>query len=204
VTVSLASPFPVDLTVTLTAASVPDSGVPDPSVGFPSGTTTTITIPAGALSGSTDVPVSTGSVAGQVVITATRIVGAGVDVTPSPAPRTSIRIAAGPVVIVSITAARNATGFSATIVGYVTDRSAATANFTFTGTNLGTTTLSVPVDTLFTGYFGGSTPTSAPYGGQFTYVQQFTVNGSSSAVTSLGASITSRLGTSNSVTATVN
>jgi hypothetical protein len=204
VTVSLASPFPVDLIVTLTAASVPDSGVPDPSVGFPAGPTTTITIPAGSLNGATDVPVQTGSVAGQVVITATKITAAGSDVTPSPAPKTSIRIAAAPVVIVSMTVVRTATGFTATIVGYVTDRSATIANFTFTGTNLGTTTLAVPVDTVFTGYFGGATPPSAPFGGQFTYVQQFTVNGSTTAVASIGASITGRLGASNSVTATVN
>ena len=51
---------------------------------------------------------------------------------------------------------------------------------------------------------GGNTPPSAPYGGQFSYVQQFTVNGSNTAITSVAVTLTNKVGTSNSLSATLN
>jgi len=204
VTVSLATPYPVDVLATLTLTSKPDSGPPDPAVVFVTGgTTATITIPAGSLNGATDVGVQTGSVAGTITITA-KLTASGSDVTPSPAPNTTIRVAAAAPVLTSVTATRTATGFTVTIAGYVTDREVTTGNFTFSGTNLGTTSLTVPVDAVFAVYFGGTSPPSAPYGGQFSYAQQFTVTGSNTAITSVTVTLTNKIGTSNSLSANLN
>jgi hypothetical protein len=204
ITVSLASPYPVDVLVALTLTSQPASGPGDPAVVFSTGsTTTTITIPAGSLNGATDVGVQTGTVAGTITITAKLTVG-GTDVTPSPAPNRSMQVVAAAPVLTSVTATRTSSGFTVTIVGYVTDREISTGNFNFTGANLGTTNLSVPADTIFATWFGGNTPPSAPYGGQFSYVQQFTVNGSNTAITSVAVTLTNKVGTSNSLSATLN
>jgi hypothetical protein len=202
--VSISNTFPVDILVTLTLTFQADSGPPDPAVTFPSGATTaTVTIPAGSLSGATDVPFQTGTVAGTITITA-KLTALGTDVTPSPPPSRSTRVAAAAPVIVSATATRNATGFAVTIVGYVTDREMTTAAFTFNGTNLGTNALTIPTDMVFSPYLGGNSPPSAPYGTQFTYMQQFLVNGSNTAITSVVITLNNRIGASNVVTVTLN
>jgi hypothetical protein len=205
ITVSLGTPYPVDVLATLNLASQPGSpGPPDPAVAFlTGGTTATIVIPAGSLNGATDVGIQTGSVAGTITITA-KLSAAGADVTPSPAPTRVVTIAAGAPVLVSVTATRTATGFTVTIVGYVTDREMVTGNYTFNGTNLGTTSLAVPLDALFTSWFGGSQPPSAAFGGQFTYTQQFVVNGSNTAITSVAVTLANKVGTSNTITTTLN
>jgi hypothetical protein len=204
VSVSLASPFPLDVLATLTLTSQPDSGPVDPAVAFVNGgSTATIIIPAGSLNGLTDVAFQTGTVAGTITITA-KLTASGTDVTPSPAPKTTTRIAAAAPVLVTVTATRTSTGFTVNIVGYVTDREATTGNNTFSGSNLGTTSLAVPVDTLFAGWFGGNTPPSTAFGGQFGYSQQFVVNGSNTSITSVTVTLTNKVGTSNSITATLN
>jgi hypothetical protein len=147
--------------------------------------------------------VQTGTVSGTITVTA-KLSALGTDVTPSPAPTTTIRISPSAPVLTSVTATRTSTGFTVTIVGYVTDREATTGNFTFNGTNLGTTSLTVAVDPVFAAYFGGASPPSAPFGGQFSYAQQFAANGSNTAITSVGVTLTNKIGASNSVTATLN
>ena len=204
VSVSLASPFPVDVQVTLTISEQADSGPPDPAVVFAGGAnTTTITVPAGSLSGSTDAPFQSGTVAGNIIFTATRITGAGTDLTPSPAPSRSIRIAPAAPVIVSMTAARTSSGITVTIVGYVTDREIGSGNFGFVGNNLGTSSLTVPLGSTFSPYLSGSNPPSAQFGTQFTYTQTFLTT-NPSAVTQISASLANNVGTSNQVTANVN
>jgi len=205
--VTLGSSFPLDVVVTLTLTFAPDSGADDPTIQFSTGgRTARITVPAGATTGATDVGVQTGTVAGVITVTA-QLQTNGQDVTPSPAPRTTTRIAAGPPVIVpgTLTAVRNATGFTITLTGYVTDREMTQANFQFTaanGSNLQTTTLTVPIDGMFAQYFSsaGATPT----GSQFTYTQSFTVTGSPQAVVSVTVTLVNRIGQSAPASATVN
>ena len=204
VTVSLSTPYPVDVLATLTLSSKPDTGPVDPAVAFVTGgTTATIIIPAGSLNGATDVGVQTGSVANTITITA-KLTASGTDVTPAPPPTTTIRIAPAAPVLTGVTATRTATGFTVTITGYVTDREVTSGSFTFGGSNLGTNSLTVALDTTFAAYFGGTSPPSAPYGGQFSYAQQFTVSGSNAAITSVTVTLTNKIGTSNSLTATLN
>jgi hypothetical protein len=205
--VTLGSTFPVDVVVTLTLTFAPDSGADDPTIQFSSGGRTAhITVPAGATNGATDVGVQTGSVAGLITITA-QMQAAGQDVTPSPAPVLTIRIAATAPVIVpgTLTAVRNSTGFTVTLTGYATDRELTQAIFQFTaaaGSTLQTTSMTVTIDTLFAGYFSGGS--AAPFGSQFTYTQPFTVTGSTQTIASVTVTLVNKIGQSAAVTATLN
>jgi hypothetical protein len=90
-------------------------------------------------------------------------------------------------------------------VGYVTDREVTQVIFTFnaaTGSTLQTTSLTVPVDTLFAAYFGGSSAT--PFGGQFTFTQPFTVNGNNQSIASVTVTMVNKIGQSTPVTVNLN
>jgi hypothetical protein len=205
--IALGGSYPLDVVVTLTLAFTPDSGADDPTIQFSSGgRTARITVPAGATAGAADVGVQTGSVAGLIAITA-QLQAGGLDVTPSPAPRRTIRIAAlAPVIVPStLTAVRNTTGFTVTLTGYATDRELTQAVFAFAGapgSNLQTTTLTVPVNALFAPYFAGTA--AAPFGSQFAYTQPFTVTGSTQAIVSVTVTLVNLVGQSVPVTATLN
>jgi len=205
--VTLGSGYPVDVVVTLTLTFTPDSGGDDPTIQFSSGGRTAhIIVPAGALTGATDVGVQTGTVAGLITITA-QLQASQQDVTPSPVPRRTIRIATAAPVIVpgTLTAVRNGIGFRVTLTGYVTDRELTQAIFVFTaaaGSSLQTTTLTVPLDAMFAAYFGGAS--AAPFGSQFTYTQPFTVTGSAQSIASVTVTLVNRIGQSTQVTATLN
>lgn len=204
-TVSLGTPYPVDVIVTLTLTFAPDSGADDPAIQFSTGgRTVRITIPAGATSGATDVGIQTGTVAGVITVTS-QLQASGVDVTPSPAPRQTVRIAPGVPVLTTVTGVRTSTGFTITITGFVTSREMTQAVFQFNpaaGTNLQTTSLTVPLDAVFAAYFGSTAAT--PFGGQFTFTQPFTVNGNVQGVASITVTLTNRVGTSAAGTATLN
>lgn len=204
-TVSLGAAYPVDVIVTLTLTFAPDSGADDPAIQFSTGgRTVRITIPAGATAGATDVGIQTGTVAGVITVTS-QLQASGVDVTPSPAPRQTVRIAAGVPVLTTVTGARNSTGFTITITGFVTSREMTQAVFQFNpaaGTNLQTTSLTVPLDAIFAAYFGSSA--AAPFGGQFTFTQPFTVNGNVQGIASVTVTLTNRVGTSAPGTVTLN
>lgn len=193
--VTLGSPYPVSVTVTLTLAF---TGA-DPAVQFSTGgTTATITVPAGQTTGLTTVGVQTGTVAGTITITA-RLQAGSQDITPTPAPSSTITVPATAPAISSITATRNSTGFTVAIVGYSSTLAITTANFTFNGTNLGTTSLSVPVNTIFASWYGSAA--AGQYGSNFTYTQPFNTSSSSQAVTSVAVTLVNGVGTSASMSA---
>jgi hypothetical protein len=187
--VSIGSPYPADVTVNLTLSF---SGT-DPAVQFATGgTAATLTIPAGQTASPNSIGVQTGTVAGTVTITAQLAAGSQ-NITPSPAPTRTITIPASAPVISSVTATRNGSGFTVAITGYSSPRSLATANFTFSGTNLGTTTLSIPVDTIFTSWYQSSS--SSQYGSNFSYTQPFNTS-NPQAVTSVSVTLVNASGTS--------
>jgi len=102
----------------------------------------------------------------------------------------------------SVAAVRNATGFTVTLSGYVTDREMTQAIFTFSGSNLTTTTLTVSIDAMFAQYF--ASPGAAATGSQFTFTQPFTVSGSTQSITSVTVTLVNRIGQSAPVTVNVN
>ena len=192
------------VTVTLTLAFAPTSGVDDPAVQFSSGgRTATISVPAGQTAGATNVGVQAGTVAGNITITA-QMTAAGQNVTPTPAPSRTIQVPASVPVISSVTAAASTGGFTVTIVGFSNTRDMSQAVFSFTaasGVNLQTSQATVAVGSAFSQWFGSAA--AAPYGGQFTLTQAFTVSGTQPAVSSVSVTLANSVGTSAAMSATV-
>jgi hypothetical protein len=205
VSVTIGNAYPVDIAVTLTLAFTADAGGDDPAVQFASGgRTATITIPAGSTSSPTNVGLQFGTVAGTITITA-KFTAATQDVTPTPIPKQTIRInSTAPVIVPPITATRTSNGFTVTIVGYSPTRQLTQATFQLTaasGSTLSSSTVTIPVDSLFTAWYQNSA--SAQYGSQFTYTQPFTISGSPQAVASVSVTLTNSVGTSQSASATL-
>jgi len=136
----------VEVIVSLSLTFTPDSGADDPAIQFSTGgRTARITIPAGSTNGVTDVGIQTGTVAGLIAITS-QLQATGTDVTPSPAPRQTIRVNPAAPVLTQVTGVRTSTGFNITITGFVTTREITQATFQFNaapGSNLQTTSLTV-------------------------------------------------------------
>ena len=202
VTVGLGSAFPADVTVDLTMTFAPDSGPDDPAVQFSTGgRTARETIPAGSTTSPTNVGVQTGTVAGLITITA-HLTAAGQNITGTPIPSWTIRVNATAPVISSVTAARNSTGFTVTVIGFASSREITQAVFQFTasaGTTLQTTSVTVPADTLFSQWYQSAA--SGPFGSQFTYTQPFNVSGGAQSIVSVSITLVSKAGTSNAVSA---
>ena len=203
--VTFSAPYPVDVTVQLTLTFAPAAGADDPNIQFSSGgRTASVTIPAGATTSLTTVGVQTGTVAGVITITAQLIAANGADITPSPAPTRNISIAPAAPTISAVTAATTSTGFTVTISGFDPTRAVTQATFTFApaaGSNLQTTTVTLPVQTLFTAWY--QNPASAQYGSQFSFTIPFTVSGNVSGITSVTVTLTNATGTSGASTATL-
>ena len=93
------------------------------------GRTASFRVPAGttqAVFNSSTIGVQTGTVAGTITVT-TRILAAGVDITSTPAPSRTIRIAKASPVITSATLARTSSGFDLVVIGYSTPREVTSA-----------------------------------------------------------------------------
>jgi len=204
---NLGTAFPVNLTGTVTLTFVPDSGADDPAVQFTSGgRSAPFSMTAGdpnARFGIVPVGVQTGTVAGAITLTVKLLAGT-VDVTPSPVPTITIRIAKAAPVLRTVTVTRTAAGFDVTIVGYVTTRDITTAQFHFTsaaGANVQAVDFTQQLAPVFTTWFQSAA--SQPFGSQFTLAQPFTISGSATAVTNVTVTMSNSVGTSNAITATI-
>ncbi len=202
VQVGMASAYPLPVTATLTLVFTPDSGADDPAVQFSTGgRTAVIEIPAGVTTPVGGVALQTGTVAGTITISV-RLSAAGQDITPTPVPQQITRIPAAAPTISSVTAIRNASGFTVTVIGFATPRQVTQANFQFaaaSGTTLQTASLAVPVTSLFSAWYGSAA--AAAFGSQFSFVQPFTVTGNVQGVASVTVTLTNAQGTSAAVTA---
>jgi|GEM_PF-4057485 len=206
VTISLAQGYPVPISGQLVITFSPNAaGAPDdPMIQFatggtcsnfngPAGRCVAFTIPANATAAqfsgnAAQIALQTGTVAGNINLTATFSAG-GTDVTPAPAPAGSLTIARSAPVIQSVTATRSGATLQLVIIAFATSREVNTVRVQFNpaaGANLQTTTLSVDVGSLFTGWFNSSA--AAPFGSLFKLTLPFTVQGDPGAVT--GASVT--------------
>jgi len=200
--VQLGSAYSLDISGTVTLTFAPDSGLPnDPMIVFSNGTRTLdFTIAAG----STLSPASlqTGTVAGRIDLTITRLVAAGQSILPSPAPVRSIQVARAAPKINSVQVVRTSGGFNVLVTGYSTPRQVTQATFSFTGasgSNLQTTQLTVSLDSAFTTWYGGTT--SAQFGSGFLYTQPFQVSGNTSAIASVSVTLSNATGSSSPVSA---
>ncbi len=200
--ITLDASYPVDITVNLTLTFAPLSGPDDPNIQFATGgRTAQIIIKAGSTASATNVAVQTGTVAGTITITA-QLLAAGQDITPTPAPTRTIVIPPSAPVITSVTAVRNAAGFTVTVIGYSTTRSVTQAGFQFSaaaGSSVQTTSVTIPATTIFTTWYQNSS--SAQYGSQFSFTQPFTVQGSAQSVASVSVMLTNANGSSSAASA---
>jgi Abnormal spindle-like microcephaly-assoc'd, ASPM-SPD-2-Hydin len=208
--VHLSAPYSVDLTGTVQLTFVTNAFTSDPTVQFSTGGQNVgFRIPAGSVdaifqSGGTTVGFQAGTVAGVITLTPA-FQAAQVDVTPLPAVKKTVTVAASAPVVRNVQIAnRTATTFDVQITGLSTPRSVTAINLTFGGApggNLQTTSISVNADAAFTAWY--QTAASQAVGSQFTVTLTITVNGSLSAVQSVSASLTNSSGTSNSMTASL-
>ncbi len=193
--IALSDKYPLEITGQATLTFTPDIGADDPAVQFTTGgRTASFLVPVGA----TQAPFSlqTGTVAGTITVT-TRILAAGLDITPTPAPSTTIRIAKAAPVITSIGLTRTGSGFDLVVVGYSTPRDMTSATVGLTaspGTELSASQFTISLTGVFTTWYQAAS--SATYGSQFRLRIPFTVQNVSNAVSSLSVSLANSQGAS--------
>lgn len=203
-TIKLGSAYPLPVTGNIVLKFTPAQGLPnDPSVLFDNGNTTVpFTIDKNAIQATVPVNFQTGSVTGDLVVSVENLTAAGQAIGANPAGSHTTHVNADAPVIKSFTLSRAAGALTATIVGYASSGQVATANFQFTpatGANLQTTQVSVPVQTIFTSWYQSSQ--ASQYGSNFTYTQQFQVQGDPTTIASVTVTLTNQQGTSQPVTA---
>jgi hypothetical protein len=198
--VTLANPYPVDISGQLLLTFSPDTGPTDQTIQFASGgNTASFTVPAGttAAIGGSPLALQTGTVSGTLTISV-RLQAGGVDITPSPAPSVSTQIAAAAPVIANLQfTVTGSSTLNIVVTGYATSREVTQAVFTFSavaGQTLQTaaTSITVDVSSLFDGWFQNTA--SAQFGTQFIFTQPFTIQGSASAVIPVSVTLVNRIG----------
>jgi hypothetical protein len=207
--IAIPSAYPLAITGTVTLTFTPDSPSPDGQevVFTTGGRTVSFTVPANTtqavFSGATPA-VQTGTVSGTITLTL-KLTAAGIDVTPSPAPSTTLKIAKSAPVIKSATVTRTSAGFNLVVVGYATSREMVSAAVTFTaasGVTLSSGSATVSLSSAFTTWYAD--PTSAAYGSNFSLTMPFTIaNATSTApLTSVSVVLTNAVGGSTTASAT--
>jgi len=143
----------------------------------------------------------TGTVAGLATMRSTVSLN-GADVTPTPAPVSTVRIEAAPPVITRLDAVRTSAGFELSIYGFATSRQVTQARVTLTaasGFTLAGTQFTVDLATLFASYYGS--PASVPFGSQFKVVLPFALS-DPLGVASVSVTLVNALGSSAPASAT--
>lgn len=206
VTISTGSPFPggdIAGTARITFTSDAAVNADDPAIQFATGgRTATFRIPAGtteAVFTTANQAIQTGTVAGTITLAVTLESG-GVDVPCNDCQLTrTIRIPRSAPVIRGVRIVATGSGFNLEVTGFSTSREITQATFRFTGSNLGTTEVTVPVGPVFLQWYQSGQ--SAQFGSQFLLTQPFTVAGSTADITSVQVTLTNAVGTSQPATA---
>ncbi len=196
----LGQAYPVTINGTVNLTFAADRGADDAAVQFSNGARSMpFTIPAGQLDadfGSILAALQTGTVAGTITLTAS-ISADQQDLTPSPAPQHTIRIASIAPVISKLELNRVSGGFELIVTGYSTPRQVTSAIVKFTpasGSSLATSDFTISVENLFLTYYSGAA--SAPYGSQFRLVIPFFVPQGLTGIASASVTLTNPIGTS--------
>jgi hypothetical protein len=195
----LAAPYDLPITGQLMLNFAPEAGAGDPAVQFSTGgRTVNFRIPAGSTEAEFSTPsigLQTGTVAGTISLLALlRTENAALTATPVAVH--SIRIDRTAPVVTSTSYTRTSTGIEIKVTGYSNSREVTQATFRFRaapGNSLTTSDITVPLEEPFGRWFRD--PEAAPYGGQFTFTQQFTIQGDPNAVTPVSVALTNRSGT---------
>ncbi len=210
---SLSAPYAVNLQGTLTISTATNSYATDPAVQFSSGgTKVAFTIPAGTLQavfplGSTQIAFQTGTVAEQIVITASFATAAGQDVTPASPTQLQIDIPLqAPTLLSTSVGSLSTTGFTLAVTGFTTTRSLTALTVQFpapSGATLATSVFKIDVSASALLWF--ETSLSQSLGGLFSVQIPFTVSGASAGssltqlIAGVSVSASNEIGTSNSI-----
>jgi hypothetical protein len=207
--ITIPSAYPLAITGTVTLTFAPDSPSPDGGevVFTTGGRTVSFTVAANttqvAFSGATPA-VQTGTVSGTITLTLD-LKAAGIDITPTPAPSTTIVVPkSAPKISTASVTGVTSSGFNLVVVGYATSRDMASATVTFTaasGVTLGSTSATVSLTSAFTTWYQSTA--SAAYGSNFSLTIPFTIaNGTGTApLASVSVMLTNSQGNSTTVSA---
>jgi hypothetical protein len=200
---AIGTPYPVDLTGKLNLSFVSESFADDPAIQFASGgRTVDFRIPANTReaifgAGARQLQFQTGTVAGQIVLSASFAIG-GVDITPVPVPSRAMMIQPSAPSIRSVqVGTRTATSFELLVTGYSTSRTVNQMNFEFTaapGFNLATRSVSADVQAAFSSWYQSAN--SRNFGSQFTAAIRVDVAGDVNALQSVSITASNGIGTS--------
>ena len=205
--ISLASPYPADITGTVSLSFKPSgsNGVDDPSVQFSSGgRSATFTIPANATQatfGGSQLAIQAGSVMGTVSLAIVSLQSAGSSLSVPTGPPQTSTISAAPPVISNLSLVHVQNGIQLQLVGVSDTRDLTRATVTFQpapGSALQTGQLTVALADVATAWFQGSG--SAAFGGQFALTLPFTFQGDVS-LSSVSIVLTNSSGDSSSASA---
>jgi hypothetical protein len=209
VSISLANPFPVPITGTVSLSFVPSgpNAMDDPSVQFSTGgRSATFTIAANASQATFGVPqfaLQSGSVAGAITLSIGLLQadGAPVDLPSGSSQTITATVAAGPPVARTLSVVHTQNGVQLQIVGLSNTRELKQAAVTFqaaAGSSLTNSQVIVPLADVANGWF--QTADSASFGGQFTLTLPFTFQGDVS-LSSISVVLSNASGDSLSVSA---
>jgi hypothetical protein len=193
----LSAPYSLPLNGELSLTFAPDAGSGDPAVQFSSGgRRVTFQIPAGSTQAEFAAPLGlqTGTVAGVITLAA-QLQTQGVTLTPTPLNVRTVRVERTAPVIRSATFTRTGSRIEVNITGYSNSRDITQAVFRFNaspGNSLTTSEVTIPVEEAFGLWFGDAA--STPFGGQFTFTQEFTIQGDVNVVTPASVRLTNRTG----------
>ena len=205
VTLQLAAPYPLPVSGTLTLLFTPDASNPvdDPAVQLTSGgRQVDFTIPPGQTAAQfplNPLRLQAGTIAGRVQLQTTLTPLGG---QPSPGPAAAVPIPRAAPVINSASLLSTPSGLSLTVEGVSNTREVSTVTLQFNpaaGSQLETTTLTVPVTAAFNAWFGSAA--SQPFGGGFRLTLPLTVTGQVGAIESVVVRLTNSAGESQPVTA---
>ncbi len=212
--VSLATPYPINLTGRLVLTFASDAFNDDPAIQFATGgRTINFVVPANttrAVFGldATQARLQTGTVAGTITLTALFATETGnINLTAAVAPATTIAVRPSAPRLRSMqVSARTASGFTLLVSGFATSRSVTQLAFQFTqsnetGVKLDTASLTVNVEAPFAAYYQSTA--SQLSGSQFTATVTFNVRGDIEAIQSVSVTATNALGTSTAVSASL-
>ncbi len=204
-TISLASPYSLDVTGTATLTFASSVGGDDQTIQFGTGgRTVNFTIPAGTtqanFSGKANVAVLTGTVAGTITIKLS-LSASGTDVTPTPQPTATIALVTTVPFIQSVQLQQSTGGFTVVITGFSTTRDMVSGLFHFapsTNATLAASDVTVQLGGAFTTWY--SNTASNAVGSQFLLTVPFTTqNGPPGDIVAVTATLTNSKGPSNPV-----
>lgn len=204
-TISLASPYTMDVAGTATLTFKSSVGGDDQTVQFgTSGRTVSFTIAAGttaaSFSGKSSVPVLTGTVAGTITVTLA-ITAQGQDITPTPAPSTSTSVTANVPFVQLVQLQQASGGFNVLVSGFSTTRDMVSGNFHFapsSNATLAATDVPVQLGAAFTTWYSNSASNAT--GSQFLLTVPFTTqNGPPVDIIAVTVTLTNSKGTSTAV-----